>query len=79
MCFDVNSIHILRVYCYTLSVKAMEGQYIDINCIGEMTGYKGEWCQAFVVSQKLRSGKGGLVKPDTGMKVIQEQVWLSRL
>lgn len=23
-------------------------------------------------------GKGGLVKPETGMKVIQEQVWFSR-
>lgn len=57
----------------------MEGQYIDINYIGEMTGKEGERYQAFVVSQKLRSGKGGLVKPETGIKVIQEQVWLSRL
>lgn len=56
----------------------MEGQYIDINCIGEMTGKEGERCQAFVAPQKLRSGKRGLLKPETGMKVIQEQVWFSR-
>lgn len=48
----------------------MEGQYFDINCIGEMTGKDGERCQSFVVSQKLRSGEGGLVKPETGMEVI---------
>lgn len=55
-------------------MKAKEGQYININCIGEMTGKEGERCQAFVVLQKLRSGKGGLVKTETVMKVIQEQV-----